>query len=132
MKYVSVGLLLLGLIGCIRLNERPLPLGGASQFAPENKDNREVPPPTSTKPWDRLKPALVSKFGCQIYEADHMWFVDVWADRKGLDEEGKPLPQYKLWLSVRGSRSKAMQDCDKWMKEATKRIAEAQNGQVRK
>jgi hypothetical protein len=75
--------------------------------------------------------------GCLVGNPSGSWVVRVWAD---YDEAKKPPAgeeavdvkhDYQLLYSTRPKRLKALEDCDKWLRETDKKIDEAKkkNGQ---
>ena len=69
------------------------------------------------KQWEHFHPELVTKFGCHIQLESDGWHVIFFANYT------QPGAEFKKPLSVRHTQKSADRDCEKWMKEARKRIA---------
>jgi len=80
--------------------------------------------------WESLHVEAVTSYGCNINQAtvsgivgeptDH-WMTDAWAKRRDMPDWAMALGYFP---SNSSGRSKAMRDCDNWMKKVEKRIRE--------
>lgn len=86
----------------------------------------------------RLDVDRTAKYGCKVDEQGPYWRTTVWADYKdepSLTDDvgtGNAGHSYAKVFSMRESRRKALNDCDKWMTDTAKKIAAANQKAGRK
>lgn len=86
----------------------------------------------------RLDLDRTAKYGCTVDDQPPYFRTVVWADYKDsplVDEDGKRpanAHDYSKVFSMRESRRKALNDCDKWIDDTEKKIAAANKKVSRK
>ena len=123
-------MLLLALLGCGTNESQPIPID-----CPQSASLRQVSYVAGKVPLPERSPADFVKFGCDITQHDdegaERWPLWVFVDLRDISPDkssDNTCAQNHSWCdlySIQATRTKALKDCDSWMKALKKAFRKA-------